>query len=211
MYRIRPYDKNREYTYHFLTRMKKFNCPVSANCEFDITDTLKRIEELRANGQSLGIMAYIAKATAKTIEAHPRLNERLFHGLFGRKITTYDDISCGMLAERQTPQGSYVLLPIIIKDAPNQSIEGIHALIKQYKSAPLDSLEPSQQRQKLEGLPRWVVPLIQFMFRIHPRYTAGKVSTYAISSVAARDGVMTGGHAPVFQTTFAPVNIIKIN
>ena len=150
-----------------------------------------------------------AKATAKTMEAHPRLNERLFHGLFGKQITTYDDISCGMLAERQAPEGNFVLLPIIIKDAPNASIEDIHATIKNYKTLPLEKLEPYQQLMKLKNLPRWAVPLIQFFFRIHPRYTAGKVSTYAISSVIQRDGVTTGGHAPTFQTTFAPVNILQ--
>ena len=73
------------------------------------------------------------------MEAHPRLNERLFHGLFGKHIATYDDISCGMLAERQGPQGNFVLLPIIIKDAPNASIQEIHTTIKQFKGGSASS------------------------------------------------------------------------
>jgi pyruvate/2-oxoglutarate dehydrogenase complex dihydrolipoamide acyltransferase (E2) component len=208
-YTVRPYDKQREYTYHFLSRMKKFNCPVSANCEFDVTETVRAIQARREAGHDIGLISFFAKAAAKTIEAHPRLNERLFHTLFRKIIATYDTISAGMLAERQAPDGSYILLPLIIDDAPQQSIATIHRKIREIKTAPLETIEAYQKLQRLLALPRWVVPLAQFFFRTHPRYTVGQASTFSISSVLLREGVLTGGYSPVFQTTFFPVNLVK--
>ena len=45
MYHLKRLDKNREYIYHFLNRMKKYNCPIAINCEFDVTDTLATIKK----------------------------------------------------------------------------------------------------------------------------------------------------------------------
>lgn len=210
MFHLKRLDKNREYIYHFLNRMKKYNCPVNINCEFDITDTLTAIEEEKANGRAIGLMAYLTKATGLAIEKHPEFNERIYHTLLGKRVVSYDQITCGMLVERQTPEGKYILLPLNIYDAPNQSLEAIHEKIRGYKTKPLDELKAFRQLSKLHTMPRWLIPLVHFMMRTSPRYTGKTGNTYAISSVLQENGAATSGSAPAYKTTFFPFNIIDL-
>jgi len=207
MYTSKLLPKSRIYTYHFLDRMKRFHCPISGICELDVTDTLHRIEELRAQGRKVGLIAYLTKATAKTIEAHPRLNNRLFHGLLWKREVSYDHITCGILAERQNAKGENILIPITVRNVHQKSIEEIHALIKEHKASPLEELETYKQVARLDKIPRWLIPLIHFLFRTHPRYSAEKFSTYGLSSIIRHDGPMLSGNAPSNQTTFFPFNL----
>ena len=171
MFSLKRLDKNREYIYHLLNRMKKFNCPVSIHCEFDITDTMQAIEDRRAQGQPIGFMAYLTKATADAIAIHPHFNNRLYHTLFGKRVVVYDQINCGLLVERETPEGKHTLLPLNIYDAPNQSIEDIHNRIKDYKTKPIGEIKAYRQLNQLDRVPRWVIPLVHFLMRINPGYT----------------------------------------
>lgn len=208
MFSLERLDKKREYIYHLLNRMKKFNCPVSIHCEFDITDTMQAIEDRRAQGRPIGFMAYLTKATANAMAIHPHFNNRLYHTLFGKRVVTYDQINCGLLVERETPEGKHTLLPLNIYDAPNQSVEDIHHLIKDYKTKPIEEIKAYRQLSKLDRIPRWVIPIIHFMMRTHPGYNGNVGNTYAISSVLQRNGAAVGVTAPAYKTTFFPINII---
>jgi len=208
MYHLKRLDKNREYIYHFLNRMKKYNCPIAINCEFDVTDTLAAIEKQREQGRDVGLIALLTKATAKAIEKHPRFNDRIYHTLLGKRVVSYDQITCGMLVEREAPEGEYILLPLNIHDAPNLTIEEIHRKIRDYKTKPLEEIKAYRQLTKLHRMPRWLIPLVHFLMRTHPRYTGKTGNTYAISSVIQENGAAIAGVAPAYKTTFFPFNVL---
>ena len=208
MYEAKSLTNNRVFIYHFLKRTQRFHCPMTAVLRIDVTDTIQRIEELRAEGHKVSFIAYLCKATAKTIEQHPRLNHRLYHSFFGRKIeTTFDHISCGLLVAREDPNGEEVLLQLVLKTPNEMSVEEIHQAIKDNKATPLEDLESYKKLQKVRTLPRFLIPFIHFLFRSNPKHTAQNYSTYGLSSVMQPDSIIVGGHTPSNQTTFFPTSL----
>jgi pyruvate/2-oxoglutarate dehydrogenase complex dihydrolipoamide acyltransferase (E2) component len=208
MYEAKPITNNRVFIYHFLKRTQRFHCPMTAILRIDVTDTLQRIKEMRAEGHKVSFIAYLCKATAKTIEENPRLNHRLYHTLFGRKLeASFDHISCGLLVAREAPDGEEVLLQLILKNPNEMSVEEIHRSIKENKATPLEELDSYKKLQKVRTLPRFLIPLIHFFFRSNPKHTDQSFSTYGLSSVMQPDSVILGGHTPSNQTTFFPTSL----
>ena len=208
MYEAKPLTNNRVFIYHFLKRTQRFHCPMTAILRIDVTDTVHRIIEMRAEGHKVSFIAYLCKATAKTIEEHPRLNNRLYHSFFGRKReATFGHISCGMLVAREDPDGEEVLLQLVLKNPNEMSVEEIHRVIKENKAPPLEELESYKKLEKARNLPRFLIPFLHFLFRSNPKHTAESFSTYGLSSVMQPDSIIVGGHTPSNQTTFFPTSL----
>ena len=207
MYSVNQLTKHREFTFHLLRRFMRHHCPISLVVEIDVTDLMAEIQAMRDEGKRIGFVACLTKATAMTISAHPELNNRFFRGLFGPIEATYDHITCGMLAERTTESGEKIVIPLIIPNIVDRSVEELHRLIKETKSKPLNELSGYNQLAKVSKLPRFLMPFFHFLFRVHPRFTAAGSSTYGISSTLVKDGVVVGGHAPANQTTFFPAGL----
>ena len=207
MYTSNPLSNNRVFIYHLLRRMRKFNCPMSGTFHFDVTDLYRKIKELKKEGKSIGLVSCLVKATSLSLEKHPRLNNRIFHGLFGKKEVTYDSINCGLAAVRTDPKGEEVVIPIIVKNANDLSIEKIHKMIKDNKSMPLEELESYEWLQRSRRLPRFLIPFVHYLFRSNPKYSAKNSSTYAISSIMEEDSGLVASHSPANQTTFFPLSI----
>ena len=207
MFNTRSLSSNRVFIFHFLRRALRYHCPITACLQIDVTETLKRIETCRSNGQAVSLTSYITLASAKTIEAHPRLNRRIYHGLFRRTIVSFDHISAGILVGRTEASGEEVLIPLIIRDANTLSIGEIHAAIKAAKAKPLDEVDAYQSLKKLRGLPKFLIGVAQFVSRTSPRYASKRFATYGVSSVSAEDSAAIGGHTVASRTTFFPGNL----
>ena len=207
MYQSKPLSNNRLFIYHFLRRALKFHCPMTACLRLDITDTLKRIEQCREAGQKISFIAYTTLASAKTIEAHPKLNRRLYYGLLRKSVATFDHITAGLVVGRKDPQGEDVLLPLTIRNTNERSLEELHGIIKGTKADPLDKVGAYDKLQQVRTLPRVLIGFMHFLFRSSPKYTDEKFSTYALSSVTSKNGAAIGGHTVANQTTFFPGNL----
>ena len=165
MYEVNQLTKHRVFTMHLLRRFMRHHCPISLGIEIDVTDLMDKIESMRAEGTRVGFVACLTKATAMTMEQHPELNNRIFQGLFGPIEASYDHITCGMLAERQTENGENIVIPLIIPNVVKHSVVELHGLIKETKSKPLDDLPGYQQLAKVSKLPRFLIPFFHFLFR----------------------------------------------
>jgi pyruvate/2-oxoglutarate dehydrogenase complex dihydrolipoamide acyltransferase (E2) component len=207
MFESRPLSRHRLWTFHLLRRTQRFHSPIANVSEIDVTDTLAKVEALRAEGHGIGFTAVFARATALTILAHPRLNRRIFHGLFGRRQVSFDHITCAMVAERTDDRGELIVLPMKIRNIDQCSVEDIHARIRAVKQDPLDSVEGYQAVKKVHSLPRFLVPLIHFLYRSQPGLIDRGFSTYALSSVVVAGAPTIAGTAPANQTTFCPFNL----
>ena len=175
--------------------------------EIDVTDSLAHVEALRGEGRQIGFTAFFAKATAMTIQAHPRLNRRLFHGLFRRREVVFDHITCAMVAERVLDSGELVVLPMKIRNIDQCSVDEIHARIRSVKRDPLDKVEGFQAIQKSKKVPRFLIPLLHFLYRSQPKLIDRDFSTYGVSSVVIPNAPVIAGNAPANQTTFFPFNL----
>lgn len=207
MYTSNWLSKNRVFIYHFLRRTQRFNCPISGTFHFDVTDLLQAIQKARSDGRRIGMVACLTRATAKAMEANPRLNNRIFHGLFGKREVSFDHIHCGMLAGRKDNEGEDILIPVIIPNANELSVDEIHSLIKDNKSKPLEELDAYNALEKARNLPRFIIPLVHYLFRASPKLGASKSSTYGISSIMQEGSKMVSSSAPANQTTFFPVSL----
>ena len=88
-------SSNRTFIYYLQRRANRYHSPIMATAHLDITDLLARIEAERASGRRIGLVSYFIKATAETIKAHPRFNQRMFHTFWGSpRLATFDEISC---------------------------------------------------------------------------------------------------------------------
>ena len=142
------------------------------------------------------MVACLAKATAQAMEANPRLNNRIFPGLFGKREVSFDHIHCGMLAGRKDNEGEDILIPVIIPNVNTLTVDEIHAFIKENKTKPLEELEAYNKLEKARNLPRFLIPLVHYLFRSSPKLGASKSSTYGISSIMQEGSKMVASSAP---------------
>jgi len=207
MYNSKPLSNNRVFIYHLLKRMLRFNCPMSATFHFDVTDLYKVIKGLKKKGYSIGIVSSLVKATSLSIEKFPRMNNRIFHTLLGKKEVSYDSINCGLAVTRIDPMGEEVIVPLILKGSNKLSIQEIHKQIKDNKTLPIENLESYEWLQKSRRLPRFLIPFVHYLFRSYPKFSAKNSSTFAISSIMAENSSLVSSHAPANQTTFFPISL----
>ena len=185
----------------------RYHCPSTASLRLDITETLQRIEECRNNGRKISLIAYTTLASAKTIEAHPNLNRRLYHGIFRKVIASFDHITVTLLVERQEPSGEHVLLPLLIRDTNKCTLEEIHARIKETKTKNLKDLSEFSKIEKVRRFPKVFLGLMFFLSRLSPRFSGENYATYALSSVAIENSALLGGQTAVSRTSFFPCSI----
>ena len=95
---------------------------MSGTFHFDVTDLQDKINSLKREGRSIGLVSCLVKATSLSIEKFPRMNHRIFHTLFGKKEVKYESINCGLAATRVDPNGEEVIIPIILRGANNLTI-----------------------------------------------------------------------------------------
>ena len=207
MYDSKPLSNNRVFIYHLLKRMLRFNCPMSGTFHFDVTDLYNKINDLKKEGYSIGLVSCLVKATSLSIEKFPRMNNRIFHTLLGKKEVSYDSINCGVAATRIDPLGEEVIIPIILRGSNKLSIQEIHNQIKENKTLPVEKLESYEWLQKSRRLPRFLIPFVHYLFRSNPKFSAKNSSTYAISSIMEKDSSLVSSHSPANQTTFFPISL----
>jgi pyruvate/2-oxoglutarate dehydrogenase complex dihydrolipoamide acyltransferase (E2) component len=107
--------------------------------EIDISEPRRLIKEhLKNTGEKLSLTAYIVACLARTIKDHPRLNSFIK----GRRLIILDDVSIGVLIEREVDEEK-VPEPIGIQRTQEKSIYQIQQEIraaKEQKSGKLGSL-----------------------------------------------------------------------
>ncbi len=180
---------------------------MSGTFHYDVTDLYNRIKDLKKEGCSIGLVSCLVKATSLSIEKFPRMNNRIFHTLFGKKEVQYDSINCGLAATRVDPKGEEVIIPIILRCSNKLSIQEIHKQIKDNKTLPVESLESYEWLQKSRRLPRFLIPFVHYLFRSYPKFSAKNSSTFAISSIMEKDSSLVSSHSPANQTTFFPISL----
>lgn len=185
-----------------LRRARRFHCSVSGSAEFDVTDLRERLRSARRAGREIGLAAFLVKATARLIEEQPHLNRHQFTGLLGRRrIVEFAPIHCTLVVSRRAHREDRrdgpeeILLPALLKDVNERSLEEIEAEIRRYKSAPLAELSEVRDLQRLERLPGLALDLLSFKARSDPDFYLRYFGTYGLSSL-----VRVGGHGTSVAT-----------
>ncbi|MCO4743732.1 MAG: 2-oxo acid dehydrogenase subunit E2 [Proteobacteria bacterium] len=192
--------------YDMLKRTREYHAPTLATFEWDVTDTLARIEELRAKDVRVSMASLLIKATGEVIAKNERLRTRVYHTALGPREVTYDETSCNLIVSREGPDG-YVLFASVIRDVPSLSVLDIADEVRRIKSTPFEELEEGKALMRLKHLPRALTKLHDYKVRSDPAYFIKHFGSYGLSATMHRDSGLTGGAVPGPGTLFFPSRI----
>ena len=203
----RRLSKGRLAVFDFIRRSREGHATVGGCFEWDITDTLERIARDRARGRDVGLAAFMVKASAATLVQHPRLNSRLFYRWFKLYEVSWEEVSCNLVVARDGPDGRSLLLPAVIRNADQQSIEEVHRMIRRWKTEDLSSLDEAAAIDRVRSAPRVLVKLFNWMLRRKPSFVIERFGTYGLSVLVDETAGEVAGQAISPTTSFYPASI----
>ncbi len=84
---------------------------ISALLEFDVTDSRKKLQELRRNGRKISFNGWIIKVISNVIQQHPEAASYLYGK---RKLIIFDGINISIAVEKEI-NGEKVPIPLVIE------------------------------------------------------------------------------------------------
>jgi pyruvate/2-oxoglutarate dehydrogenase complex dihydrolipoamide acyltransferase (E2) component len=205
----RPLSRHRLAVVDLIRRAKEDHATVGGVFEWDVTDTLARIERDRAAGREVGLAAFMVKATATLLARHPRLNSRLFRRWFRLREVQWAEVSCNVVIARDGPDGRQFLLPAVIRNADRTPLEEVHTTIRRWKSADLATLDEARAIDRVRRAPRAAVWLYNRMIRRSPAFFLARHGTYGLSMLVDDVAGSVGGQAWSPSTTFYPASVAQ--
>ena len=207
MFESRPLSKNRLVIFDLLNRTKNDHASVTGVFHWDVTDTLSRIERERKKGRDVGFAAYTLKATSMIVQKYPKLNRRLFRRWYGPREVIWNEISCNLVVARKGNNDEDILLPIVIRNSDQKTIEELHHTIRDLKKGDLQKLESFQLQKKIRSVPRLFLKVFDYLVRTRPKYYIERFGTFNLSAIIHENSGGVAGAAISPSTTFYPMNI----
>ena len=203
----RDLSTQRQVVYDLIHRAKQNHASVSACFDWDVTETLARLEADKAAGREVGLAAFMVKASSMAIAEHPVLNRRLFKGWFRRKLVDWDEISCNVIVEREGARGESVVFPAVLRHTDQLTVEAIHGEIRRLKQSPLDGLDALEGRRRLGRMPRLGLTLLNWLVTHRPGFFIKHFGTFNLSAIIHRGSGVLGGSVLSTSTTVYPTDI----
>lgn len=108
---------------------------VIALLEFDITESRKKLKEMRRQGMSVSLTAWLIKVIGMVLKENP---EGASYLIGKRKLMIFDSINISILVEKVV-RGERVPIPLVIEKADAKSAAVISAEIEKAKSQSISS------------------------------------------------------------------------
>jgi pyruvate/2-oxoglutarate dehydrogenase complex dihydrolipoamide acyltransferase (E2) component len=192
-----PSRGSREIVNDLLVRAKRFHVSVNGTLEMDVTALRDRLRQTRRAGREVSLSAYLVKATAMLLQEQPHLNRHLFTTLWGgRRVVQFDRIVCTLVVARRGPVSAEnegvreeILLPFLLADPEQLSLDEIERRIRAQRTTPLHELPEAKLVARIDKMPSIVRRFVSFKARSDPRFYLKTFGTYGLSSL-----VRVGGH-----------------
>ncbi|MBK9391229.1 MAG: 2-oxo acid dehydrogenase subunit E2 [Bacteroidetes bacterium] len=108
---------------------------VAAILEFDVTDSRKKLQELRKNGTNISFNGWLLRVIGMTLKNHPEASAFLYSK---RKLLIFDDINISIMIEKKI-NGNKVPVPVVIEKTNEKSALEITAEIEAAKNSEMGS------------------------------------------------------------------------
>jgi pyruvate/2-oxoglutarate dehydrogenase complex dihydrolipoamide acyltransferase (E2) component len=185
---------------------------VSAMVEFDVTESRKKLQELRRRGTNISFNAWIIKVISNVLQQHPEASAFLYSK---KKLMIFDDIDISMLVEKKIA-GNRVPIPVVIRHTNKKSAQEITAEIENAREQELSDKEVViNKRTALSEnfyyrLPGFMRRTIWRLMLRNPRFIYGKMGNAAVTSVGMI-GHINGWfiHRSVHPVSFGVGSILK--
>ena len=185
---------------------------VSALLEFDVTESRKRLQDLRKKGTNISFNAWIIKVISCVLHNHPEAAAFLYNK---KKLLIFNDINISVLVEKVI-HGKKVPIPVVIEKTNGKSAVEITSEIENAKNQKLTYQDIVINRQTslseklyflLPGILRrgiWKIILA------NPKFAYRKMGNAAITSIGMF-GKVNGWfiHKSVHPVSFGIGSIIK--
>jgi pyruvate/2-oxoglutarate dehydrogenase complex dihydrolipoamide acyltransferase (E2) component len=104
---------------------------VAAILEFDVTDSRKKLQELRKSGTNISFNGWLLRVIGMTLKNHPEAGAFLYSK---RKLVIFDDINISIMIEKKI-NGNKVPVPLVIEKTNEKSAMEITAEIEAAKNS----------------------------------------------------------------------------
>jgi len=108
---------------------------VSALLELDVTESRKKLQELRRTGINISFNAWIIKVISSVLQKHPEASAFIYNK---KKLIIFNDINISILVEKKIDNNK-VPIPIVIEKTNNKSALEITSEIENAKNQDLSA------------------------------------------------------------------------
>lgn len=210
------------YLYHKIPRSRiatfdvlatgKLKHHVAALLEFDVTDSRKKLRELKKRGYKVSFTAWLLTTIARSVELHPEAAGFL---VSKRKLITFRDVNISLLVEKQV-NNKKVPLPLMIEKVNQKSPEVITLEIEKALNAEMTEKDIVIQKRsaRYENLyysfPGFIRRMVWRIILKSPRFAFFKMGNMSVTSLAMM-GKINGWfvHTSVHPLSFGVGSVIK--
>ena len=108
---------------------------IAAILEFDVTDSRRKLQELRRKGVNVSFNAWILKVISSVVHKHPEAAAFLYNK---KRLIVFDDINISVIIEKKI-NNNRVPIPVLIEKTNDKSAGEITAEIEKAVNQPLKS------------------------------------------------------------------------
>jgi len=185
---------------------------VSALLEFDVTDSRRKLQDLRRNGINVSFNGWIIKIISNVLKQHPEASAFLFSK---SRLIVFEDINISIAVEKQI-NGKKVPIPLVLEKTNEKSAAGITLEIENAKKRELSEKDivlekkPAWYERLYYRLPGVVRRSVWKMMLKNPGFAFRKMGNVMITSVGMI-GRINGWfiHTSVHPLSFGIGSILK--
>ena len=158
---------------------------ISALLEFDVTESRKKLQELRRNGHNISFNGWIIKIISNVLQKHPDATAFLLNK---KNLLIFNDINISIIVEKKI-EGKKVPIPLLIEGTNKKSAADITAEIENAKVRDLPGYNfvvnkrASFSERIYYHLPGFLRRFIWRILLLYPRILYPKMGNVVITSV----------------------------
>jgi len=185
---------------------------VSAILEFDVTDSRRRLQELRKNGIQVSFNAWLIKIISNALLRHKEAAAYLYSK---RKLIIFNDINISILVEKKIGDKK-VPIPLVIEKTNSKSAYEINSEIEKAKLHKLSNADIVLNRKSKRSeniyysLPGFLRRTVWRIMLNNPKFVYKKMGNAVITSVGMM-GTINGWfiHKSIHPISFGIGSILK--
>lgn len=210
-FQYHPVARSRIATFDvFSTGKLKHHVP--AMLEFDVTESRKKLRELKKSGSKVSFTAWLLKAIAVSVARYPEAAGFLASK---RRLITFRDVNISLLVEKLVNQQK-VPLPLVIEKVNEKSMHEItleieHAMNAEIRPKDIVLKKRSTRYENLYyNLPGFLRRLFWRIMLKRPRFAYSKMGNVAVTSLGMM-GIINGWfvHSSVHPLSFGVGSVVR--
>ncbi len=185
---------------------------VSAILEFDVTDSRRKLQEIRKNGIDISFNAWLIKVISKVVLQHKEAAAYLYSK---RNLIIFDDVNIAILVEKKV-EGKKIPIPLVIEKTQKKSAYEISSEITRAKDQELSKKDIVLKKKATPFeniyyfMPGFLRRVVWKIMLHNPRFAYKKMGNVVITSVGMM-GKINGWfiHKSIHPLSFGVGSILK--